>query len=80
MGTKSAPTPPPAVDYARETKLREQEQEQAEVEIEFERKKLMERRQSGRYSLLRTGGEGLLDEAEIETKSLLGSGKKAKKA
>lgn len=80
MGSKSAPIPPPAVNYAKEAELRAKEEEQMETEIEFERKKLMDKKQSGRYSLLKTGGEGLLDEAETETKSLLGSGKKTKKA
>lgn len=77
MGKKSAPyVPPPPVDYAAEAKAREKEQAEMEQKVEDTKQELLERKQRGRYSLLLTGGEGVQDEANVKTRSLLGSGKK----
>ncbi len=77
MGKKSAPyVPPPPVDYAAESRTRKKEQEEMEQEVIDTKKELLERKQKGRYSLLLTGGEGVQDEANVKTRSLLGSGKK----
>ena len=77
MGKKSAPyVPPPPVDYAAESRQREKETEEMEKELETEKQELLERKQKGRYSLLLTGGEGVQDEPDVKTRSLLGSGKK----
>ena len=75
MGSKSAPaTPPPPVDYAAEAATRERETREAEMEIDAERAELLRKRKTGRYSTLLTGGEGVLDDADSEKKSLLGEG------
>lgn len=77
MGKKSAPyVPPPPVDYAAEAKQRKKEKEEMEVELQQEKTKLLEKKKTGRYSLLKTGGEGVQDEADIKKRTLLGSGKK----
>ncbi|MCS5590725.1 MAG: hypothetical protein NZ824_12245 [Candidatus Thioglobus sp.] len=72
MGKKSAYVPPPPVDYAAEAKARDDERERLDQELTDERTELLNKKKSGRYSLLLTGGEGVQDEAETSTKSLLG--------
>lgn len=77
MGKKSQPyTPPPPVDYAAEARQRQKEEAEMDAEIQQERTKALEKKKSGRYSTLLTGGEGLLDEANVKHRTLLGSGKK----
>lgn len=77
MGKKSAPyVPPPPVDYAAESKAREEEQKAMEDEVQQTKEDLLERKKKGRYSLLLTGGEGDQDEANVKTRSLLGAGSK----
>jgi len=77
MGKKSAPyVPPPPVDYAAESLQRQKESEEMDAEIKAERQKALDKKKSGRYATLLTGGEGDQDEADIKTRSLLGSGKK----
>lgn len=77
MGKKSTPyVPPPPVDYAAESKQRNKEKEEMEQKVEDTKTELLERKKKGRYSLLLTGGEGVQDEADVSTRSLLGSGKK----
>jgi hypothetical protein len=69
--------PPAPVDYNAESKAREKEKAEGEKSLAEEKGKLLAKKQSGRYSLLLTGGEGVQDEADVKTRSLLGSGKKA---
>ena len=77
MGKKSAPyVPPPPVDYAAESRAREAEQQEMNDEVQQTKKDLLERKKKGRYSLLLTGGEGDQDEANVKTRSLLGTGSK----
>jgi|APSaa5957512622_1039677.scaffolds.fasta_scaffold45977_2 hypothetical protein len=79
MGKKSAPAPyipPPPVDYAQESVQRQKEEAEMDAEIVLERTKALNKKKSGRYATLLTGGEGLQDEADVKTRSLLGSGKK----
>ncbi len=76
MGKKSAPYVPPPVDYAAESKAREEEQKAMEDEVQQTKEDLLERKKKGRYSLLLTGGEGDQDEANVKTRSLLGAGSK----
>jgi hypothetical protein len=77
MGKKSAPyVPPPPVDYAAESRAREAEQQAMEDEVQQTKEDLLERKKKGRYSLLLTGGEGDQDEANVKTRSLLGTGSK----
>jgi hypothetical protein len=77
MGKKTAPyTPPPPVNYAQESLQRKKEESEMDAEIVLERTKALTKKKSGRYSTLLTGGEGLQDEADVKTRSLLGSGKK----
>ena len=77
MGKKSAPyVPPPPVDYAAESRAREAEQKAMEDEVQQTKEDLLERKKKGRYSLLLTGGEGDQDEANVKTRSLLGTGSK----
>jgi hypothetical protein len=79
MGKKSAPyVPPPPVDYTAESKAREKEQEEMETKLEDTKQELLDRKKNGRYSLLLTGGEGDQEEANVKTRSLLGSGGKPK--
>ncbi len=77
MGKKSAPyVPPPPVDYAAESRAREAEQQEMKDEVQQTKEDLLERKKKGRYSLLLTGGEGDQDEANVKTRSLLGTGSK----
>ncbi len=77
MGKKSAPyVPPPPVDYAAESRAREAEQQAMKDEVQQTKEDLLERKKKGRYSLLLTGGEGDQDEANVKTRSLLGTGSK----
>jgi len=77
MGSKQQPyVPPPPVNYAKEAVDRETEKEEMAQELQQEKTELINKKKKGRYSLLRTGGEGVQDEADIKTRSLLGSGKK----
>ena len=77
MGKKSAPyVPPPPVDYAAESRAREAEQQEMNDEVQQTKEDLLERKKKGRYSLLLTGGEGDQDEANVKTRSLLGTGSK----
>ena len=76
MGKKSAPyVPPPPVDYAAESRAREKEQASMDKKLEDTKTELLERKKKGRYSLLLTGGEGDQEEADVKTRSLLGTGK-----
>jgi hypothetical protein len=83
MGKKSPPAPPPPPPMPpmytpqtmeKETEVRRAEEKRMDEEIVVERKKILNKAKKGRYSLLRTGGEGLLDEAPTKKRSLLGSG------
>jgi hypothetical protein len=77
MGSKQQPyVPPPPVDYTAEANQREKETAEMEQDLKDEKTALLNKKKSGRYSTLLTGGEGDQDEADVKTRSLLGSGKK----
>jgi len=77
MGSKQQPyAPPPPVDYTAEANQREKETLEMEQELQQEKTELLNKKKSGRYATLLTGGEGDQDEADVKTRSLLGSGKK----
>jgi len=76
MGKPSVSAGPPPVDYAAETKARNEEQAKMDAELEQEKQQLLTRQAEGRKSLMLTGGEGVQEEGTIEKKSLLGSSTK----
>lgn len=77
MGSKQQPyVPPPPVDYTAEANQREKETLEMEQELQQEKTELLNKKKSGRYATLLTGGEGDQDEADVKIRSLLGSGKK----
>ena len=76
MSKQQPYVPPPPVDYGSESRQREKEQKEMDDSLKAEKTALLDKKKKGRYSLLLTGGEGDQDDADIKTRSLLGSGKK----
>jgi hypothetical protein len=73
MGKKSKPaTPPEPIDYKEESAQRSKEQKAQVASIAETKTELLTKKKRGRYSLLKTGGTGLVDEAKTAKKSLLG--------
>lgn len=77
MGSKQQPyVPPPPVDVTAEADQRNRETAEMEQELKDEKTALLNKKKSGRYATLLTGGEGDQDDPDIKTRSLLGSGTK----